>query len=72
MESQRKKEETAQSSETKKVKEVKGVADDPPSFSDKKDPNKMVKKADDNEVKGLPHLQVPQPGDFSSEALEHL
>lgn len=33
--------------------------------------NKMVKTKTE-EPKGLPHQQVPQPGDFSTEALEHI
>lgn len=39
-----------------------------------KNDNKKKKKSTniDEEVKGLPHKQVPQPSDFSAEALEKL
>lgn len=81
----RSKEEEANPSVKKKlVKEVKGVVDEAPrSFSESDDQreilkginneNKLVmKEGDDEGIKRLPHQEVPQPGDFSSEALEHL
>lgn len=80
----RSKEEEANPSVKKKlVKEVKGVVDEAPrSFSESDDKreilkginteNKLVmKEGDDKGIKGLPYQEVPQPGDFSSEALEH-
>ncbi|KAK9225056.1 hypothetical protein WN943_010097 [Citrus x changshan-huyou] len=80
----RSKEEEANPSVKKKlVKEVKGVVDEAPrSFSESDDKreilkginneNKLVMKEGDEGIKRLPHQEVPQTGDFSSEALEHL
>lgn len=77
-------EEANPSVKKKLVKEVKGVVDEAPrSFSESDDKreilkginneNKLVmKEGDDEGIKRLPHQEVPQSGDFSSEALEHL
>lgn len=68
-------------SENKAAKEVKGVVDKPPATRSKSEGGGMGKSTDDQktsvkageeEPKGFPHQQVPQPGDFSSEALEQL
>lgn len=34
--------------------------------------NDKTVKTKPEEPRGLPHHQVPQPGDFSTEALEHI
>ncbi|EXC20345.1 hypothetical protein L484_000314 [Morus notabilis] len=68
-----------QSSENQTAKEVKGVIEDSPNTNNTsqresmegKNDNKTV-KGKQQEPKGLPHQQVAQPGDFSSEALEHI
>ncbi|PKI79160.1 hypothetical protein CRG98_000452 [Punica granatum] len=60
------------------VKEIKGVVDDLPDCTYKyeaKSYENQLKRRTGQEMegpKGLPHEQVPQPGDFSSEALERL
>ncbi|GMN42579.1 hypothetical protein TIFTF001_011795 [Ficus carica] len=62
-----------QSSENKTDKEVKGVVEDSPPTNNydtskrERNDNTMVKDKQE-EPKGLPHQQVPQPGDFSTEA----
>lgn len=67
-------------SENKTAKEVKVVVNEPPattsksesSMGKKDDQKTSTVKANDVEPKGLPHQQVPQPGDFSTEAPERL
>ncbi|XVE84032.1 hypothetical protein DITRI_Ditri16bG0136100 [Diplodiscus trichospermus] len=59
----------------KKEKEVKGVVDEPPAADDVDDDAQKREKDLDvmkevEGVKGLPHQQVPQPGDFSTQALD--
>ncbi|KAL3723085.1 hypothetical protein ACJRO7_035290 [Eucalyptus globulus] len=63
-----------QESDKRTVKEIKGAVDDPPPSPPKaRNPREINKTGDEaTQVKGLPHQQVPQPGDFSSEALERL
>ncbi|OMO69334.1 hypothetical protein COLO4_29123 [Corchorus olitorius] len=61
----------------KTVKEVKGVVAEAPQEKKEhlevKERNGSGMKTEKSEgVKGLPHQQVPQPGDFSTEALENL
>ncbi|CAJ1782391.1 unnamed protein product [Sphenostylis stenocarpa] len=56
-------------------KEVKGVVDDdePGRVVDNRSNQEMKKKEGKNsseKPKGMPHQQVPQPGDFSAEALD--
>ncbi|KAJ0052496.1 hypothetical protein Pint_02807 [Pistacia integerrima] len=75
-------EEAKNSSENDKkvAKEVKGVVDEAASSAGEKQERNdinatsksVIKEVEQGIVKGLPHQQVPQPGDFSSEALEHL
>ncbi|PON84264.1 hypothetical protein TorRG33x02_200180 [Trema orientale] len=59
-------------SENKAAMEVKGVVEAPPVTKRGGKENMEERKAKPEEPKGLPHQQVPQPGDFSSEALEHI
>ncbi|OMO59292.1 hypothetical protein CCACVL1_24947 [Corchorus capsularis] len=71
---------TDERKKTVNVKEVKGhVVDEAPQEEEKehleqvKERNGSGKKTGKSEgVKGLPHQQVPQPGDFSTEVLEKL
>uniref|UniRef100_A0A2C9UGD3 Uncharacterized protein n=1 Tax=Manihot esculenta TaxID=3983 RepID=A0A2C9UGD3_MANES len=55
----------------KAVREIKGVVDDEPPHKMEDTDKKSVKRTTE-EVKRLPHQQVPQPGDFSTELLEQL
>lgn len=68
-------------SENKAAKEIKGVVDEPPAtrtgsegggLGKSTDDQKTSVKAGEEDPKGRPHQEVPQPGDFSSEALEQL
>ncbi|KAI6700747.1 hypothetical protein NL676_015071 [Syzygium grande] len=56
-------------SDKKTGKEIKGAVDDPPPSPPKaRNPRETDKTGDEaTRAKGLPHQQVPQPGDFSSE-----
>ncbi|EEF40959.1 conserved hypothetical protein [Ricinus communis] len=56
------------------AKEIKGVVDEPPpsATNNTVETHKKAAEERDEEVKRLPHQQVPQPGDFSTEALEQL
>lgn len=53
-------------SKVKVAKEIKGAVDE--ETSNKKTGNEEKH----GEPKGLPHQEVPQPGDFNTEALEQL
>ncbi|QCE10950.1 hypothetical protein DEO72_LG10g2183 [Vigna unguiculata] len=58
-------------------KEVKGVVDDEPETVVRRNEEKNEKEGSNSgtaeqreKPKGMPHQQVPQPGDFSAEALD--
>ena len=77
-------EKAIKSSENKATKEVKGVVEiedfsscnidtgKSESMEEINDNTNKIEKAKNEPPKGLPHQQVPQPGDFSSEALENV
>ena len=68
--------------ENKLVKEIQGDIDEPAALNnnqrEKKNreggggQRKMIEEEGEEGSKPLPHRQVPQPGDFSSEGLEKL
>ena len=60
-------------------KEVRGKVEEPPVFGTSSERESIPQKSDNKQKmregegpKGLPHQQVPQPGDFSTHRLEQL
>ncbi|KAK5835378.1 hypothetical protein PVK06_011066 [Gossypium arboreum] len=60
--------ESSQSRKSKTAKEVKGGG----AVDTGKNERERKGKDSEGVVKGVPHQQVPQPGDFSTEAVEKL